>query len=414
MAESTITLTRQADLARLRKIALGAQGLLLTSPFGRGLGGARRAIRHTGYVQIDTISVVQRAHHHVFRSRVPNYHPDMLHRLLKQRSIFEYWAHAAAFLPMEDFRFSLPYKEAIKSGKRHWFRSHDRKLMSDLLQRITAEGPLRSRDVEQGKRGGAGWWDWKPAKRALEQLYMQGDLMVAERAGFQKTYDLPERILPADIDLSAPSIDEYASHLIEQQLRCHQFVSLKGVTYLRRDSDLRQAVNRQINTMLAEQQLQTIKLASGEKFVCQAGLLDQPAPRTTNRLLILSPFDNAVIQRARLQSIFNFDYQIECYVPEAKRQYGYFCLPLLFRDQFVGRLDGKAHRKNAVFEIKALHLHPETLAPGQSGQLLEAFAAALPEFLDFQDCQTLQLGSVTPSALHKPLRQVLSATVPLS
>lgn len=394
-------------MGRLRRFALSAQGLLQTSPFGRGLGAAHRAIRHTGYVQIDTISVVQRAHHHVFRSRVPNYQPGMLQRLMLERSVFEYWSHAAAFLPMQDFRFSLPYKHAIKSGKRRWFRTRDRKLMQDLLQRIEREGPLRSRDVEQGKRQGTGWWDWKPAKRALEQLYMQGDLMIAGRTGFQKTYDLPARILPADVNTTMPTTEEHAAHLVDQQLRCHNFVSLKGLTYLRRDSELRTAVSRQINEHLAEQTLQTIKL-NGETFVCKNGLLDQPTPRAGNRLVVLSPFDNAVIQRARLQSIFNFDYQIECYVPEAKRQYGYFCLPLLYRDQFVGRMDGKAHRKQALFEVKSLHLQPPA---GKEIDLLTAFADALVEFADFQDCQQVRLQQVLPVSLIKPLRQLLHSRV---
>ena len=121
-----------------------------------------------GYVQIDTIAVVERAHHHVFRSRVPNFKADMTNRLLKDRSIFEYWSHAAAFLPMADYRFSLPYKDIMRSGQSHWTRSRDTKLMRDMLKRITQEGPLRSRDVESNRSSNAGWWDWKPAKQALE------------------------------------------------------------------------------------------------------------------------------------------------------------------------------------------------------------------------------------------------------
>ncbi len=398
-------ISRRADLARLRRIALSAQGLLQASPFGRGLSGAQKAINHLGYIQIDTISVVQRAHHHVFRSRVPNYHPDMLHRLLARRGIFEYWAHAAAFLPMDDYRFSLPYKNAIKSGRRHWFRSRDKKLMADLLNRIRAEGPLRSRDVEESRGTGAGWWDWKPAKRALEQLYMQGDLMVAARDGFQKTYDLPERVLPADVDTRPPTGEEYAAHLIGQALRCHGMVSLKGITYQRRDAALRAAVKAQIDDGLARGDYQLLALNSGERLITRPQLLDEATPRAPGRLVILSPFDNAVIQRARLQSLFNFDYQIECYVPEAKREYGYFCLPLLYRDQFVGRLDAKAHRKQKMLEIKSLHFCEHTHNPDD---VLRALAVSLQDFLSFQDCDALKLEGIHPDHLRQPLQAAVS------
>jgi uncharacterized protein YcaQ len=402
---TNIQLKNSKELARMRRIALGAQGLLQSTPFGRGLSGARKAIAHIGYVQIDTISVVERAHHHVFRARVPNFEPDMTNRLLKDRSVFEYWSHAAAFLPMHDYRYSLPYKHAIKSGKRHWFRSRDKKLMQELLTRIETEGPLRSRDVEEAKGNAAGWWDWKPAKRALEQLYMQGDLMIGARDGFQKTYDLPERVLPTDVDTSMPTDDEFAEHIFDQQLRCHGFVSLKGITYSRRNAELRTAVKASVLARLDAGTLDQIALPSGEQFVCHAGLLDEGTPRVLDKLRILSPFDNAVIQRERLRSIFDYDYQIECYVPEAKRKFGYFCLPLLYRDQFVGRVDCKAHRKQSRLEIKALHFCEHPFDPSA---VLAAFADAAIEFAEFQGCDSLTLTAVYPTNLQTPLDAALN------
>ncbi len=399
-SKPAIALTRAEDFKRLRRLALGAQGLLQNKPFGQGLNGARRAIEHLGYIQIDTISVVQRAHHHVWHSRVPNYHPDMLTKLLAKRQIFEYWSHAAAFLPIKDFRFSLPYKKAITSGQQHWFKSRDKKLMQALLDRIRLEGPLRSRDVDQARGTGAGWWDWKPAKRALEQLYMQGDLMVAARDGFQKTYDLPERVLPAGIELGLPENGEFAAHLIAQQLRCHGFASLKGITYLRRNPSLRETVKQQVNNAVQAGELEQLKLPSGEIYFAPAGTWESAGPRTAHRLVILSPFDNAVIQRPRLQSLFNFDYQIECYVPAAKRRYGYFCLPLLYRDQFVGRLDAKAHRKQNTLELVAVHFCDHPFA---EDAIMDAFAKALDNFMTFQGCATWRLTSVSPATLKAPL-----------
>ncbi len=403
---SAIEITTAAERARLRRFALGAQGLLQREPFGRGLPGARKAIAHLGYVQIDTISVVERAHHHVFRSRVPNFTPAMTNKLLKDRSIFEYWAHAAAFLPMHDFRFSLPYKHMYASGQTHWVRSRDKKLMADLKRRIADEGPLRSRDVEEKRGKSGGWWDWKPAKKALEQLFMEGELMVTAREGFEKTYDLTENVLPAHIDTRHPSHAEFAEHLVDQQLRCHGLVTLKGLTYLRRDAELRTAVKQAVQTRLAEGQLQALRLPTGETFYTAIGLWDSAAPRAPRALRILSPFDNAVIQRDRLQSLFAYDYQIECYVPEAKREFGYFCLPMLFQDHFIGRVDCKAHRGERRLELKALHFceHPFT-----DEELTAALADTLPEFAAFQGCDHIDVTLVNPPHLLKPLRRALEA-----
>lgn len=381
---------------------MAAQGLLRASPFGGGLAGAHRAIKHLGYLQIDSIAVVQRAHHHVLYSRVPQYRPEMLDALLSRRAVFEYWAHAAAILPMEDFRFSLPYKHAIKSGQVHWYKQPDKRLMRELLVRIRSDGPLRSRDLESRKTKTSGWWDWKPTKRALEQLYMQGDLMVSDRAGFQKTYDLPERVLPEGVDTATPSVEELAQHLLQQQLRTNALVSQQGLTYLRRITGLKPAVKVLLEELLAAQQLQTVRLSSGALYWCEAGLLDRALPRVKNRVVIVSPFDNAVIQRERLQALFGFDYQLECYVPTAQRRFGYFSLPLLYRDKFVGRMDCKAHRTTAELEIKRLHLEsPDS----ENASFITALSEALTDFAAFQECRSLLLSA----AISKPLRLCLEA-----
>jgi len=403
---TVIEIKRPQDLARLRRLALAAQGLLQAQPYGRGLTGARKAINHLGYVQIDTISVVERAHHHVIHSRVPQFKPEMTNQMLLNGDIFEYWSHAAAFLPMADFRFSLPYKQAIKSGQIHWYRERDQKLMGELLARIRSDGPLRSRDVETKAKKRAGWWDWKPAKKALEQLYMEGDLMVSSREGFQKTYDLTERVLPAHVDTQMPETADFAAHLLERQLCSHGLMSMKGLTYLRRSTDLRKAVKDLVQEKLALGELEQVKVSSGEIFVMEAGALERPVPRLNQRMLILSPFDNAVIQRDRLKALFDYDYQIECYVPEAKRKYGYFCLPLLYRGEFIGRMDCKAHRKISHLEIKSLHLENHRF---DADQLIAAFAAAVAQFCDFQACSTVSLTQAHPKPLESPLQCALKA-----
>ena len=395
------------DLSSLRRIALSNQGLLQSNPFGKGLKGVSNAIEHIGYVQIDTISVVERAHNHVLFSRVPNYKPDMLNQLLIKGDIFEYWSHAAAFLPIEDFRFSLPYKHAIKSGQVHWYKNPDKKLMKEVLARIKSEGSLRSRDLDSKNTKASGWWDWKPAKKALEQLYMQGDLMVASREGFQKVYDLTERVIGSDIDTKIPSAEEFANHLVEQQLKCHGLVSLKGFTYLRKNSELRKAIKCLVNEKLALGELEQVKLDSGDAYLVEKGALEQRLPRLTNRVLILSPFDNCTIQRERLRSIFKFDYQIECYLPEAKRKFGYFSLPLLYGDQFIGRMDCKAHRKDRLFEIKSLHLESKNL---DDDRFISSFSKAVREFSQFQNCDSIVLRKVYPEELIKTYQEALESS----
>lgn len=400
-----IEMKRPQELARLRRLALSAQGLLQAQPYGCGLAGARRAINHIGYVQVDTISVVERAHHHVLYSRVPRFKPAMTNQMLRDGDIFEYWTHAAAFLPIADFRFSLPYKHAIKSGQTHWYRSRDQKLMNELYARIRSDGPIRSRDIETSATKRAGWWDWKPAKKALEQMYMEGDLMVSDREGFQKTYDLTERVLPSHVNSKMPTVEEFAAQIVDQQLRCHGFASLKGLTYQRRNAELRNAVKALINERLAQRVLEQVQVSSGEVFIVEAGALERPMPRLNNRMLILSPFDNSVIQRERLRAVFGYDYQLECYVPAAKRRYGYFCLPLLYRDEFIGQMDCKAHRKARHLEIKTLHLEQHDF---EENLVISAFAEAITQFCHFQNCDSVSLTKVLPNHLTQRLCRALN------
>jgi len=387
---------------KLRRIAFDAQGLLRTAPFGRGVDATHRALEQIGYVQIDTISIVARAHHHTLWNRVPNYRPAHLDQLVSERRAFEYWFHAAAYLPMRDYRFALPRMHALRSGERHWFR-RDRKLMGAVLDRIRAEGPLLARDFEAPK-GGKGWWDWKPAKRALEQLFMQGDLMIAGRNGFQKVYDLTERVLPSGVGTSPPTTAEYAEHLLDTALRAHGFVAPKEVTYGRRGTAIRKALKACLNARVGDGTLVEFTEADVD-YVARPELLDRNAPKLTARARLLSPFDNAVIQRDRNVAVHDFDYQIECYVPAPKRRFGYFCLPILYRDRLVGRVDCKAHREQRRFDL--LHLHVERDVPDRE-QFASAFAAAVREFAAFNECDAIKVVKVSPSAWTAPIRSALA------
>ena len=214
-----------------RRLALHAQLLDGKTKIKKGKEEVKEAVEHLGYVQIDTISVIERAHHHTLWTRVPGYTPKLLHELQAiDRSIFEYWGHAASYLPMEDYRFYIPMMRSFYDPKNSWFRGWGEKygaFLEPVLKRIREEGPKVARDFENpsernstnhppiladpiglSQKGKGPWWDWKPAKAALEMLFWRGELMISERNGFERVYDLTERVLPAGMDLRVPAADE--------------------------------------------------------------------------------------------------------------------------------------------------------------------------------------------------------------
>lgn len=399
------TALMKLSTAKLRCIALAQQGLLnqktQTAETAVGASGVAATIARLGYVQIDTISVVERAHHHVLWTRVKNYKPEYLDAAVKEKKVFEYWFHAAAYLPINDYRFALPRMNAIKSGEKHWFDNIDKKLLRSVYRRIQAEGPLRARDFADTKSTNTGWWDWKPAKQAIEQLFMQGDLMIVGREGFQKRYDLTERVLPESINTTTPDVAEEARFLVDTILRAHGFASLKSFTYLRKGKALRIAVKECLEAYIDLGQVVIIQSPAGDEFYCDAKLFEQKK-RPGSRVRLLSPFDNLVIQRERCRQIFEFDYQIECYVPAAKRLYGYFCLPLLYKDKLVGRLDCKAERKTKVLQVKYL----QHVAAGDG--FLPSLADALKRFMKFNGCTAIEVRRTEKNSTRKLLQKCLT------
>ncbi len=372
---------------KARRIALAAQQILNKQPFGRGQNAVLKTIKHLGYVQIDTISVIIRAHHHVLWNRVENYDPKFLVELTKpSKSIFEYWSHALSYLPIEDFRFTFPLKKYYAAQKDPWPKV-DNITKKQVYNRIVQEGPLMARDFEQDRSGkGSGWFDWKPAKRSLERLFMEGKLMVARREGFQKVYDIPERVLPPDTNITPPSKKEYAQFLIKRNLQAHGIVTAEEICYLRKG--IKKIVQAELLENQKEMDIIPVRVQGLDNrlyFTKEAHL--NSIQRTNKTLKILSPFDNLVIQRKRLKHLFDFDYFIECYVPPQKRVYGYFCLPILFGDKFLGRLDAKADRKSKMLIIKSLHLDPSLKRETFPEQ---AYKNTLEKFAFLNGCETIQ------------------------
>ena len=331
--------------AKLRSLALEHQGLAGKRGFGTALKGVEKTLNQIGHVQIDTISVVARAHHHILYNRVNRYDESLLNRLVKARRAFEYWSHAASYLPMRDYRFVLPMMRGVARGEWGWWHhGANARLRAWVLDRIGAEGPLFARDFENPGNRRSGWWDWKPAKRALEHLFMAGELMCIERQGLQKRYELAERFLPSDVDTHEPDIEEHADFLIDATLRAHGFATARTVNYLRRDAKVKATVRHRLVHRVRAGDLALYRDDAGETIYALPGAFDRAPKRFAHTVHILSPFDNVVIQRRRAVEVFDFDYTIECYVPASKRVYGYFALPLLYRDRLIGRMDCKARR----------------------------------------------------------------------
>lgn len=371
----------------LSQLVLQHQGLL--QPVS-GKAAVAEVLKQISYVQLDSIYVVERAHHHVLYNRVKNYQPSMLDKALEHKQSFEYWSHAAAFLPAEDYRFSLQRKLLLQNGNNHWFKP-EQQLMNEVLARVEAEGPLKASDFagnngNAGKKNGA-WWDWQPAKQALEQLFMQGKLMVARRDKFQKVYDLAERVWPDHHQHLPPTDAEFADYLIERCLQSQAVATVQQIGYLRKN--MQPALKLQLKQQLEQGRLQSF-LLDGKTWYYrpQLVLTDKLAAKVPNKVWLLSPFDNLVIQRDRLKQLFNFDYQIEVYVPAAKRQIGYYSLPILYKDQFIGQVDVKADRASKTLLLQHLVLDEQVKL---TDALKAALTKAVQDYAVFNACDSWQL-----------------------
>ncbi len=394
-------MTESLSIQEARKLVLLSQGLPPAKPTGSATAATLAAIERLGYVQIDTISVIQRAHHHTLWNRNPRYQPSQLDQLITDKQVFEYWSHAAAYLPMRDYRFSLPRKQAIASGvQEHWYE-RDERLEKSVLRRIAAEGPLMAKDFEHnGKKTGE--WKTKPTKRALENLLMQGELMASCRINFHKVYDLTERVLPAGADTTTPGPEEHARHLITRYLRANGLGRAAEIAYLLKDS--KRLVAATLQDMVTSGEARQIRVA-GE---CHHALPDSldllGKPLARSRLKILSPFDNLVIQRKRMQTLFGFDYLIECYLPAAKRRYGYFSLPILWDGKLAARMDCKAERKESLLHLQHLALEPWLM---KTDAFLPALQKELKSFLKFNHCHRLRLHRTSPANVKPKLRKLI-------
>jgi hypothetical protein len=281
-----------------------------------------------------------------------------------------------------------------------------------VLRRIRAEGPKAARDFENpGQQGRGPWWDWKPAKAALEMLFWRGELMIRERQGFQRVYDLTERVLPAGTDVRPPSPGELGRFIVRRALAALGAAGEKEIREYIRIGD-RNIVANALKEMLAAAEVVRLEVEGQEgmeyalpEALAAAGRLRPAAPRVR----LLNPFDNLVISRSRLKRRFAFDYALECYVPRDKRRHGYFVLPILFGESIVGRLDPKAERASGTFIVRRLALEPGC---ADLERLIPELGRAIGELARFNGCPAVQLQDIRPKKLLAPLKKAIFQPCP--
>ena len=395
------------SISDARNLMLAAQGLARLPHQPADKKDVLAMIRQLGALQIDSIHVVARSPYLVLWSRLGDYNPVWLDELLAEGALFEYWSHAMCFLPIEDYPL---YRRMMLDGARGWgdpagwIRKHA-ELVDLVMGRIRQEGGLRSADFKNGNKPPGGWWNWKDEKVALEHLFVQGELMIARRQNFQRVYDLRERILPYWEDgpeaANVPSLEEVLQTLT---LRTVKALGVARADWVPDYFRLPKTGNaRRLEALANEGQLLRIEIEGlpGSAYIYPTADPVDQIQHTT----LLSPFDPLVADRQRLKELFDFDYTIECYTPAAKRQFGYFTLPILHKGALVGRLDPKAHRAKGVFEVKALALEPGVEI---SDELVASLSSALHRLAEWHATPELVIRRAEPEKLAERLLAFLA------
>ncbi len=358
-------------LATLRRYLVAHQRFA-TRPRTSQAADVAAAIDRLGCVQLDSISTVGRAHRLTLASRLGYYRPGTVTRLLRQGRIFEYWAHEACLVPIDDWPLFRRRMEQLRD--RHWWgrRREDRQTEALVLEAIRERGPLPSRAFEGSGTGGM--WNWKPAKRALEHLFAAGELVVAGRDGFQRLYDLPERVVPRRfLDAPVPSEEEFRRGYALRAVRGRGALTEAGIAEHCRLRGGARAMRPLVDALVADGLVRRVAVDDGGAAVvvpAEAELDGRPCSGG----VLLSPFENLLWDRPFVARVFGFRHLIEVYKREHERVYGYYVLPFLWRDRIVGRADLKTDRREGTLRVKAFHLEPGVR---RSGALADAFDGAL-------------------------------------
>jgi uncharacterized protein YcaQ len=345
------------SLSRLeaRRLWLRAQRLDTAAPFGAGPAATKSAIEHLGYVQIDTINVIERCHHHILWSRIPGYRRDHLRQAqTMDKSIFEYWTHALSYVPVRDLPFFLAGMKQHRQSPGTRFSAVTREELAKLIARIRIGGALSIRDIDDDtlQEKDHAWGSRKPSRRVLQFAFYMGTLTVSQRLGMLKTYELMDRHFGWEQRPKAASQTQINRYLLDRALRSQAVVSLDSICY--QDAARKPLMRREIDTRVRRGLLQPVTVDGAAKVEhwLQPEALAEMAKLRPRSVHILSPFDPLIIQRKRLQLFFGYEHRFEAYVPKEKRVHGYFGLPVLVDDDIVAVIDLKTDRANKTMLLQ--------------------------------------------------------------
>ena len=379
-----------------RRIALVAQGFRdprHTTPTMRTFS---RTLARTGVLQVDSVNVLQRAHYMPLFSRMGAYDTELLRRAAEKRPrrIVEYWAHVQAFMPVELWPLMRHRMEAYRERRGKWWRGVDDDLLTQVWAEVAARGASTARDLDDGtpRRKDHWGWNWSEARKALDFLYMCGDLAIAGRnSQFEVRYDVPERVLPtAVLDAPTPTVEEATLELVRRAAASHGVATAKCLRdYYRMHND---HVKPAIEALVASGELEPVTIEGWKR----PAYLHREAklPRKVDARAVLSPFDPVVWERERAEKLFGFHYRIEIYTPPAKRVHGYYVLPFLLGDEIVARVDLKADRPSGTLLVKAAYAEPG--APDETAEELAEELRELATWLGLADVVVGDRGDLAP------------------
>lgn len=349
------TMSKTITKENARGVWLTSQGLTESAPFGKGSAATTKAVEHLGYVQIDTINVIERCHHHILYTRIPDYKRAHLHQAQSQdKTVFEYWTHALSYVPTKDFRFFIPDMKRRSISPGPWVGNVQPEEVQKVLRLIKKEGPISIRDITDDVliEKNHAWGSRKPSKKALQWGFNSGKLVISERQGMLKKYELLERHFAWDKNPKPATRKEVLEYEIQRALRSQGLVSLDSICHLfpSKKPEVKEILERKVK----KGELLEIKVQDVAKndFWIAPEVLDETVTVNKDMVHILSPFDPLTIQRKRLQALFDYEHRFEAYVPKEKRKYGYFALPILIGDQIVAAIDLKTDREKQKMLIQ--------------------------------------------------------------
>jgi uncharacterized protein len=407
-------------LSALRALALHT--LKLDTPNGSeppaSLDSVYETVNRLGAIQIDTLQMVARAHYVAIWSRHGSYDPAIIDQLafqLDQRRLFEGWYHAACYIPTHEYRYQMPQQRRVREEGHHWYgkwinEPGNREMVTAVTERIRAEGGLRVSDFEHPETRRGSWWDWKPAKVALEYALSYGSLMVARREKFQRVYDLTGRVLPAWVDQTEPTAAERDRFWVERGAKA------LGVSLPRNPGDytwMKITTSRPIVAQLLKDgillEIQGETVNGPQPLIIHRDnlpLLEKAAAGEirAERTTFLNPWDNFWWAQDRDEALWGFKHLIELYVPKPKRVYGYYLMPILHKERLIGRLDPKLERKTGVLRLCALHLEPG-IEPDE--QLVTDVAMAMRDFMAFHKAKELVIEKSAPGGFGEKLLKAM-------